>query len=75
MDPVFHQATMLDESYEFFKRHAPDLNENMRAAVLLKGIELDLPDMLIEIQCTAVIPKCPSGDFMSRTNRLADDPP
>ncbi len=47
---------MLDESYEYFKRHAPDLNENMRAAVLLKGIELDLPDMLIEIQCTAVIP-------------------
>lgn len=48
---------MLETTYAFFKGHAPDLYENMRAGVLLKGIELALPDMLIEIQCIAVIPK------------------
>jgi enamine deaminase RidA (YjgF/YER057c/UK114 family) len=48
---------MLETTYAFFREHAPDLHEHQRAGVLLKGIELDLPDMLIEIQCIAVIPK------------------
>jgi enamine deaminase RidA (YjgF/YER057c/UK114 family) len=48
---------MLETTYAFFKQHAPVLYESQRAGVLLKGVELDLPDMLIEIQCVAVIPK------------------
>jgi len=48
---------MLETTYAFFREHAPDLYDNQRAGVLLKGVELDLPDMLVEIQCIAVIPK------------------
>ena len=48
---------MFEVTYDFFRKHSPDLYNNMRAGVLLKGIQLDLPDMLIEIQCTALIPK------------------
>ena len=42
---------------EFFKEHCPDLAENPRAATLLKGIKLDLPDMRIEIEVVALIAK------------------
>lgn len=42
---------------EFFRKHCPDLAENPRAATLLKGIKLDLPDMRIEIEAVAVVAK------------------
>ena len=42
---------------EFFRTHCPDLAENPRAATLLKGIKLDLPDMRIEIEVVAIINK------------------
>ena len=42
---------------EFFKEHCPELAENPRAATLLKGIKLDLPDMRIEIEVVAVTTK------------------
>jgi enamine deaminase RidA (YjgF/YER057c/UK114 family) len=48
---------MLESTDEFFTRYAPDLKENPRAGVLLKGIELDLPDMRIEIEVAAAIAK------------------
>jgi enamine deaminase RidA (YjgF/YER057c/UK114 family) len=44
-------------THDFFQQHAPDLTEHARAATLLKGIQLDLPGQLIEIEVTAVIPK------------------
>lgn len=42
---------------EFLKEHCPDLVENPRAATLLKGIKLDLPDMRVEIEVVAVTTK------------------
>jgi len=42
---------------EFFREHCSDLAENPRAATLLKGIQLDLPDMRIEIEVVALITK------------------
>ena len=42
---------------EFFKQHCPDLLENPRAATLLKEVQLDLPDMRIEIQIVAATAK------------------
>ena len=42
---------------EFFRTYCPDLAENPRAATLLKGIKLDLPEMLIEIEVVAIISK------------------
>ncbi len=38
----------------FFKENCPDLAENPRPGTLLKGIKLDLPDMLVEIEVVAV---------------------
>ena len=48
---------MFQATEEFFTEHCPDLSENPRAGVLLKGIKLDLPDMLIEIEVTAAVGK------------------
>ena len=42
---------------KFWQEYCPDLRENYRAGVLLKGIQLDLPDMLIEIEVTAAVPR------------------
>lgn len=41
----------------FMEEHCPDLLENPRPGTLLKGIKLDLPDMLIEIEVVAVTAK------------------
>ena len=48
---------MWETTHEFFREYCPDLAENPRAATLLKGIKLDLPDMLIEIEVVAATPK------------------
>jgi len=48
---------MFEATESFFAEHCPDLNENPRAGVLLKGIQLDLPDMLIEIEVAAATGK------------------
>ena len=48
---------MWEETHEFFRGYCPDLAENPRAATLLKGIKLDLPDMLVEIEVMAATPK------------------
>lgn len=48
---------MLEATQNFFAEHCPDLNEHPRAGVLLKGIKLDLPNMLIEIEVAAATGK------------------
>ena len=48
---------MWEATYDCFREFCPDLAENPRAATLLKGIKLDLPDMLIEIEVIAATPK------------------
>ena len=48
---------MWQTTHDFFTQHAPELTEHARAATLLKGIQLDLPGQLIEIEVTAIIPK------------------
>ena len=42
---------------KWFEEHCPDLLENPRPGTLLKGIKLDLPDMLIEIDVIAATAK------------------
>ena len=42
---------------EFFEQNCPGLLENPRAATLLKDVQLDLPNMLIEIEAVAVTAK------------------
>src|SRR5205809_2813201 len=37
----------------FFKAHAPDLGENVRASTLLRGVGLALPEMRVEIEVVA----------------------
>ena len=47
-----------EETHRFWEEHCPDLNENPRCGVLLKGgIKLDLPDMLVEIEVAAAVAK------------------
>lgn len=48
---------MSEATQGFFREYCPDLAENPRAATLLKGIKLDLPDMLIEIEVVAATAK------------------
>lgn len=48
---------MFDATESFFAEHCPDLNENPRAGVLLKGIQLDLPAMRIEIEVAVAVGK------------------
>ena len=50
---------MFEATESFFAEHCPDLLENPRAGVLLKGIELDLPRMRIEIEVAAAVGKKP----------------
>lgn len=39
----------------FFKEYAPDLGENIRAATLLRGVGLALPEMRVEIEVIAAV--------------------
>lgn len=48
---------MRDEMYAFFEEFEPDLREHPRPATLLRGVGIDLPDMLIEIEAWAVVPR------------------
>jgi hypothetical protein len=44
---------MFEATNGFFAKHCPDLIENPRAGVLLKGIQLNIPGMLVEIEVAA----------------------
>ena len=44
---------MFEATHGFFAEHCPDLIENPRAGVLLKGIQLNIPGMLVEIEVAA----------------------
>jgi len=46
-----------DERYHFFEEFEPDLLEHPRPGTLLEGIELALPDMLVEIEALAAVPR------------------
>jgi 2-iminobutanoate/2-iminopropanoate deaminase len=46
-----------EEMYAFFEEFAPDLRANPRPATLLRGVGIDLPTMLIEIEAWAVVPR------------------
>lgn len=48
---------MRDEMYAFFEEHEPDLRAHPRPATLLRGVGIDLSDMLIEIEAWAVVPR------------------
>jgi len=48
---------MRDEMYRFFEEFEPDLRENPRPATLLRDVGIDLPDMRIEIEAWAVVPR------------------
>ena len=48
---------MRDEMYAFFEEHEPDLRQHPRPATLLRGVGIDLPDMLVEIEAWAVVPR------------------
>ena len=48
---------MRDEMYAFFEKHEPDLRQHPRPAALLRGVGIDLPDMLVEIEAWAVVPR------------------
>lgn len=48
---------MRDEMYRFFMEFEPDLLENPRPATLLRDVGIDLPDMLVEIEAWAVVPR------------------
>ena len=48
---------MRDEMYAFFEQNEPDLRAHPRPATLLRGVGIDLPDMLIEIEAWAAVPR------------------
>jgi enamine deaminase RidA (YjgF/YER057c/UK114 family) len=48
---------MRDVMYEFFEEFEPDLRQHPRPATLLRGVGIDLPDMLVEIEAWAVVPR------------------
>ena len=48
---------MRDEFRRFFEEFEPDLIENRRPSTLLRGVGIDLTDMLIEIEVVAVVPR------------------
>ena len=48
---------MRDEMYKFFEEHEPDLRQHPRPATLLRDVGIDLPDMRIEIEAWAVVPR------------------
>lgn len=46
-----------DEVHRFFEEFEPDLAEHRRPGTLLRGAGIDLPDMLVEIEAWAVVPR------------------
>ncbi len=48
---------MRDEMYKFFEEFEPDLRANPRPATLLRGVGIDLTEMLVEIEAWAVVPR------------------
>jgi 2-iminobutanoate/2-iminopropanoate deaminase len=48
---------MRDEMYKFFEEHEPDLRQHPRPATLLRDVGIDLPDMRVEIEAWAVVPR------------------
>lgn len=48
---------MRDEMYRFFEEFEPDLRQHPRPATLLRGVGIDLPDMLVEIEAWAACPR------------------
>ena len=48
---------MRDEMYKFFEENEPDLRAHPRPATLIRGVGIDLPDMLIEIEAWAAVPR------------------
>jgi len=48
---------MRDEMYRFFEEFEPDLREHPRPATLLRDVGIDLPDMRVEIEAWAVVPR------------------
>ena len=48
---------MRDEMYRFFEEFEPDLREHPRSARLLRDVGIDLPDMRVEIEAWAVVPR------------------
>src|SRR4029077_15284397 len=48
---------MRDEMYKFFEQNEPDLRAHPRPATLIRGVGIDLPDMLIEIEAWAAVPR------------------
>ena len=48
---------MRDEMYRFFEEFEPDLRAHPRPATLLRGVGIDLSDMLVEIEAWAVVPR------------------
>ncbi len=48
---------MRDEMFAFFDEHEPHLRQHPRPATLLRGVGIDLPDMLVEIEAWAVVPR------------------
>lgn len=48
---------MRDEMYRFFDEFEPDLREHPRMSVLLRGVGIDLPDMRVEMEVWAAVPR------------------
>ena len=46
-----------DEMYRFFEEFEPDLLEHPRLGMLTRDVGIDLPDMRVEIEAEAVVPK------------------
>jgi enamine deaminase RidA (YjgF/YER057c/UK114 family) len=46
-----------DETYGFYREFEPDLLENPRPSTYLTELGLGLPDMLVEIEAWAVVPR------------------
>lgn len=46
-----------DEVYRFWKEFEPDLLEHPRPDTLLRGVGVDLQDMLVEIEAWAAVPR------------------
>jgi hypothetical protein len=40
-----------------FEKNEPDLRELLNPATLLRGVGIELPDMLIEIEAWGVVPR------------------
>jgi enamine deaminase RidA (YjgF/YER057c/UK114 family) len=66
---------MRDEMYKFFEDNEPDLRAHPRPATLIRGVGIDLPDMLVEIEAWPAVPRknksafCPLEDRQSGTWR------